>query len=432
VGNGLGARRGILIKTGEALETVGKVDAVVLDKTGTVTEGAPTVTDIITFGNAGEDELLRTAYSLEKQSEHPLAKAITESAETRGITAARTSDFQVLPGLGVRAMCDGKVLIGGNRKYIEANASANDDAIASGDALAAEGKTPIFFAEDGALIGVIAVADRIKETSRGAVDSLRKLGIKVVMLTGDNESATRHIADDAGIEDVIANVLPDQKEAAIRALQKDGRVAMVGDGINDAPALTRANVGIAIGAGTDVAIDSADIVLVRSDLSDVAASIRLGRGTLRNIRQNLFWAFFYNLICIPLAAGLFGLKLDPMIAAAAMSLSSVTVCMNALRLNLLDVGSGKHDRPLRKSTKAPRDDKKEKTPSRAIVRVGGMMCSHCEAAVAGALEALDFVGEVFADHASGTVSLTLCGALDADAVKAAVEGKGYTFGGIES
>ena len=432
VGNGLGARRGILIKTGEALETVGKVDAVVLDKTGTVTEGAPTVTDIITFGNAGEDELLRTAYSLEKQSEHPLAKAITESAEARGITAARTSDFQVLPGLGVRAVCDGKVLIGGNRKYIEANASANDDAIASGDALAAEGKTPIFFAEDGALIGVIAVADRIKETSRGAVDSLRKLGIKVVMLTGDNESAARYIADDAGIEDVIANVLPDQKEAAIRALQKDGRVAMVGDGINDAPALTRADVGIAIGAGTDVAIDSADIVLVRSDLSDVAASIRLGRGTLRNIRQNLFWAFFYNLICIPLAAGLFGLKLDPMIAAAAMSLSSVTVCMNALRLNLLDVGSGKHDRPLRKSTKAPRDDKKEKTPSRAIVRVGGMMCSHCEAAVAGALEALDFVGEALADHASGTVSLTLCGALDADAVKAAVEGKGYTFGGIES
>ena len=295
------------------------------------------MTDIITLGSVSEDELVKTAYALEKKSEHPLAKAIAAEAENRNLSAPEISGFKTLPGLGVEAVCEGKKICGGNMKYIKENVKSDDTAFKSGEKLSSEGKTPIWFANDGVIIGIIAVADKIKETSPSAIDRLKNLGINVVMLTGDNENTAKHIANEAGVDDVIAGVLPDQKESAIRSLQNNGKVAMVGDGINDAPALTRADVGIAIGAGTDVAIESAQIVLVSSDLNDVAASVRLGRGTLRNIHQNLFWAFFYNVICIPLAAGLFGLTLNPMIAAAAMSLSSVTVCLNALRLNLLKI-----------------------------------------------------------------------------------------------
>ena len=433
VGNGVGARNGILIKTGEALETAGRLDTVVLDKTGTVTEGRPRVTDVIPFGGVREEELLTKAYALEIRSEHPLAKAVAAEAAARGLTAPEATRFAALPGNGVEAVVDGKKLTGGSLHYIERVAGPDDAARAAGDRLSAEGKTPLCFAEDGVRLGLIAVADSIKETSPEAVEQLKRLGLKVVMLTGDNERTARHIGSAAGVTDVIANVLPDGKEAAIRALQKEGRTAMVGDGVNDAPALTRADVGIAIGAGTDVAIDSAQIVLVNSDLRDAAAAVRLGRGTLRSIRQNLFWAFFYNLICIPLAAGLFKWELNPMIAAAAMSLSSVTVCLNALRLNLLDIRSGKHDRPRRKARAArepAREEAAGKAPGSAAIRVEGMMCSHCEATVKKALEALAFVGAATADHESGTVALELCGAPDQEAVKRAVEESGYAFGGF--
>ena len=433
VGNGVGARGGILIKTGEALETVGHVDTVALDKTGTITEGQPQVTDVIPFGTVSEDDLLTKAYALEKQSEHPLAKAIVAEAKKRGLPTLDAESFAALPGNGVEAVIGNRKLVGGSRKYMEQIAGLDATARAAGDKLSAEGKTPLYFAEDGEVIGLIAVADRIKETSPEAVKHLKQLGIKVVMLTGDNERTARQIGKEAGVSDVIANVLPDEKEAAIRSLQRDGKTAMVGDGVNDAPALARADVGIAIGAGTDVAVDSAQIVLVNSDLEDVAAAVRLGRGTLRNIHQNLFWAFFYNLICIPLAAGLFKWEMNPMIAAAAMSLSSVTVCLNALRLNLLDIRSGKHDRPRRKK-RAPQEpaqtDANKKSPDEIVIRVEGMMCPHCEATVQKALEALDSIRAASADHEKGTVTLETAGEIDPEAVRRAIEAEGYTFGGV--
>ena len=431
VGNGLGARNGILIKTGEALETVGKVDTVVLDKTGTITKGVPAVTDLIPAQGVSETQLLTQAFSLESKSEHPLARAIVDAAQGRNLTAAATEGFRILPGNGLEAMLDGKPLCGGSRAYMETVVCGDTSLFDTGDALAEQGKTPLYFAADGRLLGLIAVADVIKESSPGAVAALRRLGLRVLMLTGDNEKTARAIGTLAGVNDVVAGVLPDRKEAVVRALQQTGRVAMVGDGINDAPALTRADVGIAIGAGTDVAIDSADIVLMNSDLQDVAACVRLGRGTLRNIHENLFWAFFYNVICIPLAAGLFAWKLNPMIAAAAMSLSSVTVCLNALRLNLLKIKDDRHDRPRRTRKKAaPVIQPQAAAGERVTLGVKGMMCEHCEATVKKALEELPFVAAATADHTAGKVTVELQGAFDLAAVKQAIKAKGYTCTGV--
>ena len=431
VGNGLGARNGILIKTGEALETVGKVDTVVLDKTGTITKGVPAVTDLIPAQGVSETQLLTQAFSLESKSEHPLARAIVDAAQARNLTAAATEGFRILPGNGLEAMLDGKPLCGGSRAYMETVVCGDTSLFDAGDALAEQGKTPLYFAADGRLLGLIAVADVIKESSPGAVAALRRLGLRVLMLTGDNEKTAKAIGNLAGVNDVVAGVLPDRKEAVVRALQQTGRVAMVGDGINDAPALTRADVGIAIGAGTDVAIDSADIVLMNSDLQDVAACVRLGRGTLRNIHENLFWAFFYNVICIPLAAGLFAWKLNPMIAAAAMSLSSVTVCLNALRLNLLKIKDDRRDRPRRTRKKAaPVIQPQAAAGERVTLSVKGMMCEHCEATVKKALEELPFVAAATADHTAGKVTVELQGAFDLAAVKQAIKAKGYTCTGM--
>jgi Cu2+-exporting ATPase len=428
VGNGLGARNGILIKTGEALETVGKIDIAVLDKTGTVTEGTPVVTDVLPADGVSEDELFEAAASLEAKSEHPLARAVVLEAESRGAAVKEVSGFKALPGNGIEAYLEGSGLAAGNRKFIGSAVGSDGGLFSAGDRLAESGKTPLYFAKDGRLIGMIAVADVIKKTSPAAVRHLKGLGVRVVMLTGDNEKTAAHISAEAGVDEVVANVLPDGKEAHVRALRNGGTVAMVGDGINDAPALVRADVGIAIGAGTDVAIDSASIVLMNGDLEDVAACVRLGRGTLRNIRQNLFWAFFYNIICIPLAAGLFGLRMDPMYAAAAMSLSSVTVCLNALRLNLLKIRDDSRDRPKRKRKKTGSPE--VKTGGTVVISVEGMMCEHCEAAVRGALESLGFVGSAQADHAAGTAALRLSGSFDEAAVRAAVENEGYVYGGV--
>ena len=423
VGNGLGARNGILFKTGEALETIGKVDSVALDKTGTVTAGTPVVTDIVPAGETTGDELLLAAVSAEAGSEHPLAKAVTDEGRRRGVEPFAVTDFRALPGNGIEARDGTSVLTGGSRKFME-GVCGESALFESGDELARTGKTPLYFARDGRLLGMIAVADVIKPTSPEAVRQLKNLGVRVVMLTGDNAKTASYIGSQAGVDDVIANVLPDRKEEVVRELQKSGRVAMVGDGINDAPALTRADVGIAIGAGTDVAIDSASVVLVNNGLEDVAAGIRLGRGTLRNIYENLFWAFIYNIICIPLAAGLFGLKMDPMYAAAAMSLSSVTVCLNALRLNLLKIRDPSRDRPgrVRRKPAALRGE--------VTVLVDGMMCGHCEAAVKSALEKLPFVSSAEADHTSGSVRVTLSGELSQKDVRKAVESRGYKFRGI--
>ena len=451
VGNGLGARNGILIKTGAALETAGRIDTVVLDKTGTITEGSPTVQAIFPAEGVTEQELILKARSLEEKSEHPLARAIVAEAEKRGIEPLPTEDFAVLAGSGLTAKAGGKRLYGGNRKHIMTCAEPDEKLFAAGERLAAEGKTPLYFAEDGRLLGLIAVADAIKQSSPAAIEHLKNLGLEVVMLTGDNEATARAIGAEAGVTRVIAGVLPEGKANTVRALSAEGKVAMVGDGINDAPALTSADIGVAIGAGTDVAIDSADIVLMNSDPEDVAAAVRLGRGTLRNIKENLFWAFFYNLICIPLAAGLFGLKMSPMYGAAAMSLSSVTVCLNALRLNLLDIKSPKHDRPLRKRKKKAAEASRAEVPgtevpgtevpgvevpgaeaSREVVlRVEGMMCPHCEASVKHALEALDFVSEASASHETGLVRVVLSGEFDEGAAKKAIEDEDYEYLGTE-
>ncbi|MBQ1892909.1 MAG: heavy metal translocating P-type ATPase, partial [Clostridia bacterium] len=430
VGNGLGARNGILIKTGEALENVGRIDSVVLDKTGTVTEGAPSVTDILPAEGVTESELIQLALSLEAKSEHPLARAVVERARELGVEPLETGSFRILPGNGLEAVISGSLVRGGNARFISESSEASP-VFGRAEALAEEGKTPLFFSKDGRVLGLIAVADVIKPTSPEAVEHLKNLGLDVVMLTGDNEKTARAIGNKAGVTDVIAGVLPDGKEAVIRSLKERGRTAMVGDGINDAPALTSADIGVAIGAGTDVAIDSADIVLMNSDLNDVAASVRLGRGTLRNIKENLFWAFFYNLICIPLAAGLFGLKMNPMIGAAAMSLSSVTVCLNALRLNFLKIKSPKHDRPVRKRrVKADIPLPAAPKANSVTVSVEGMMCHHCEASVKKALEALDFVDSAEASFETGRVDIALSGAFDEARVKQAIENEDYEYLGV--
>ena len=423
VGNGLGAKNGILFKTSEALETAGRVQIVALDKTGTITRGEPVVTDICPAVGVSEDELLEKAYALEAKSEHPLAKAIVAEAGARGAALPEVTGFSALSGSGVTAVVANRAMHGGSGAFIgtlapvDVPAAQNGKPIVQvGEALAQAGKTPLFFEEEGKLLGIIAVADVIKSDSPEAIRQMREMGLKVVMLTGDNEKTAKAIGDQVGVDDVIAGVLPDGKEKAIRTLQEKGKVAMVGDGINDAPALTRADIGIAIGAGADVAVDSADIVLMNSTLMDVAKAIALSRRTLRNIHENLFWAFFYNLICIPLAAGLFGWKMNPMIGAAAMSLSSLTVCMNALRLNLSGV---------RKENKNRSGDMKK------TVKIEGMMCPHCEANVKKTLEALGNVASAEVSHKAGTAVLSLSGDVDDAVIKKAVEDKGYKVVSIQ-
>ena len=439
VGNGVGAKNGILFKTGEALETAGKARIIALDKTGTITSGEPKVTDLIPAEGRTETELLQKAAALEQGSEHPLAGAVLRAAEEQQLTLAEVTDFRALPGNGLEGTAGGKRLRGGSGSFIGNGTALPDSLRQQADRLAEEGKTPLFFEEDGSLLGVIAVADTVRPDSAEGIRQLKGQGLRVVMLTGDNEKTAKAIAAQAGIDEWIAGVLPDEKEAVIRKLQAYGRTAMVGDGINDAPALTRADTGIAIGAGTDVAVDSADIVLMNSSLADVAAAIRLSRGTMRNIHENLFWAFFYNIVCIPLAAGLFGWKMSPMIGAAAMSLSSFTVCMNALRLNLFRLRDPAKDKPL-KAAKIPltiteeirgeREKERKKTMTKTV-KIKGMMCGHCEATVKKALEALPFVAEAVVSKDPGTAVLTLNGDLDEAAVKAAVEAKDFTFEGIE-
>ncbi len=431
VGNGMGAKNGILFKTAASLEAAGRTEIVALDKTGTITRGEPRVTDVLPVPGLGEAELLRLARALEQRSEHPLAKAILQKAEEEGIPAEEVTDFQALPGNGLTARLDGAALSGGNLSFIGTRAAVPQDLRAQAETLAGQGKTPLFFSRDGELLGVVAVADVIKEDSPQAVRELQNLGLRVVMLTGDNQRTAQAIGKQAGVDEVIAGVLPDGKESVIRDLKKQGKVAMVGDGINDAPALTRADTGIAIGAGADVAIDAADVVLMKSRLSDVPAAIRLSRATLRNIHENLFWAFFYNTIGIPLAAGLFipfGLTLNPMFGAAAMSLSSFCVVSNALRLNLFNLRDAKKDRPLK--TKHTKHFEEAATMEKTM-KIEGMMCGHCEARVKKALEALPEVQAADVSHESGTAVVTLSGQLTDEALKKAVEDQDYKVLGIQ-
>ena len=450
VGNGLGARNGILFKTAASLEAAGRTQIVALDKTGTITSGEPRVTDILPAEGVSESELLTLAASLEQKSEHPLAKAVLAYAETETIACPDVTDFAALPGNGLSARLDGMEIYGGNAEFIAAKASVPAELQAEAARLAAEGKTPLFFGGAGRLMGVIAVADTLKEDSPRAIQELQNMGIRVVMLTGDNQRTADAIGRQAGVDEVIAGVLPDGKEAVIRRLQESGKVAMVGDGINDAPALTRADTGIAIGAGTDVAIDAADVVLMNSRLSDVPAAIRLSRATLRNIHENLFWAFIYNIIGIPLAAGVFipfGLTLNPMFGAAAMSLSSFCVVSNALRLNLFDLHSTKHDRkpksaalpaaPVQpaaaENTAEPVSAPvvKEDNAMKKTLHVEGMMCCHCEARVKKALEALPAVDEAVVSHEAGTAIVTLNAEVSDADLKKAVEDQDYKVTGIE-
>ena len=445
VGNGLGARNGILFKTAASLEAAGRTQIVALDKTGTITSGEPRVTDILPAEGVSESELLTLAASLEQKSEHPLAKAVLAYAETETIACPDVTDFAALPGNGLSARLDGMEIYGGNAEFIAAKASVPAELQAEAARLAAEGKTPLFFGGAGRLMGVIAVADTLKEDSPRAIRELQNMGIRVVMLTGDNQRTADAIGRQAGVDEVIAGVLPDGKEAVIRRLQESGKVAMVGDGINDAPALTRADTGIAIGAGTDVAIDAADVVLMNSRLSDVPAAIRLSRATLRNIHENLFWAFIYNIIGIPLAAGVFipfGLTLNPMFGAAAMSLSSFCVVSNALRLNLFDVHSTKHDRAAKNAASLPavsaqpaavanKESTKEDTAMKKTLKVEGMMCGHCEARVKKALEALPEVDEAVVSHEAGTAIVTLNAEVADDVLKKAVEDQDYPVTGIQ-
>ena len=450
VGNGLGARNGILFKTAASLEAAGRTQIVALDKTGTITSGEPRVTDILPAKGVSESELLTLAASLEQKSEHPLAKAVLAYAETETIACPDVTDFAALPGNGLSARLDGMEIYGGNAEFIATKASVPAELQAEAARLAAEGKTPLFFGGAGRLMGVIAVADTLKEDSPRAIRELQNMGIRVVMLTGDNQRTADTIGRQAGVDKVIAGVLPDGKEAVIRRLQESGKVAMVGDGINDAPALTRADTGIAIGAGTDVAIDAADVVLMNSRLSDVPAAIRLSRATLRNIHENLFWAFIYNIIGIPLAAGVFipfGLTLNPMFGAAAMSLSSFCVVSNALRLNLFDLHSTKHDRkpksaalpaaPVQpaaaENTAEPVSAPvvKEDNAMKKTLHVEGMMCCHCEARVKKALEALPAVDEAVVSHEAGTAIVTLNAEVSDADLKKAVEDQDYKVTGIE-
>ena len=426
VGSGLGAKNGILFKTAASLEETGRIQIVALDKTGTITSGEPKVTDILPCEDTSETELLRRAFALEKKSEHPLAKAILQRAQEDNLQADEVSDFQALPGNGLSATLDGQPLCGGNYAFISGRANVPDALKKQADALAAQGKTPLFFAAGNRLLGVIAVADVIKEDSPQAVRELQNMGLRVVMLTGDNERTAKAIGAQAGVDQVIAGVLPEGKESVIRKLKEQGKVAMVGDGINDAPALTRADIGIAIGAGTDVAIDAADVVLMKSCLTDVSAAIRLSRATLRNIHENLFWAFFYNTIGIPLAAGVFiplGLTLNPMFGAAAMSLSSFCVVSNALRLNLFklrDASRDKKIKPIELNTF------KEETTMEKTMKITGMMCGHCEATVKKTLEAIAGVSAAAVSHENGTAVVTLSAPVEDAALKKAVEDKGYT------
>ncbi len=425
VGNGMGAKNGILFKAAASLEAAGRTEIVALDKTGTITQGEPKVTDILPVQGLTETELLRLARALEQKSEHPLAKAILQRAEEEQIPTEEVTDFQALPGNGLTARLNGAALSGGNLSFISTQAAVPQDLQAKAEALAGQGKTPLFFSQNGALLGVIAVADVIKEDSPQAVRELQNMGIRVVMLTGDNQRTAQAIGKQAGVDEVIAGVLPDGKESVIRRLKEQGRVAMVGDGINDAPALTRADTGVAIGAGADVAIDAADVVLMKSRLLDVPAAIRLSRATLRNIHQNLFWAFFYNTIGIPLAAGLFipfGLTLNPMFGAAAMSLSSFCVVSNALRLNLFNLRDARKDKPL-KSKHSKHSE--EVTAMEKTMKIEGMMCGHCEARVKKALEALPEVSAANVSRESGTAVVTLSGALTDEALKKAVEDQDY-------
>ena len=436
VGSGLGAKNGILFKTAASLEETGRVNIVALDKTGTITAGEPRVTDILPASGESEETLLRAAAALENKSEHPLAKAVMKRAREAGITAEDVSDFQALPGNGLTGKRAGRTLSGGNYAFISNAAAVPEDVKARAEALSEAGKTPLYFAEDNRLLGVIAVADVIKEDSPQAVRALRDMGIRVVMLTGDNERTARAIGAQAGVDEVIAGVLPEGKESVIRRLKGQGKVAMVGDGINDAPALTRADIGVAIGAGADVAIDAADVVLMKSRLSDVPAAIRLSRATLRNIHENLFWAFFYNTIGIPLAAGVFvplGLTLNPMFGAAAMSLSSFCVVSNALRLNLFKLhAAGRPKERAQAEAHIPEThiEKEDKTMTKTM-KITGMMCGHCEATVKKTLEAIEGVASAAVSHEKGTAVVTLTGDVSDDTLRKAVEDKGYDVTGIE-
>lgn len=421
VGNGKGAKNGILFKNAVSLEEAGKVHVVALDKTGTITSGEPKVTDILPADGVTANELLTMAYSLENKSEHPLAKAIVYEGSKRELTPEEVDDFKALPGNGLSAVLRGNMLYGGNMAFASQYASISDVAKSQAEALAEAGKTPLFFVRDCNLMGIIAVADSIKPESPAAVRQLQDMGIHVVMLTGDNERTARAVGNQAGVDEVIAGVLPDGKEAVIRRLKRKGKVAMVGDGINDAPALTRADIGIAIGAGTDIAIDAADVVLMNSKLSDVPAAIRLSRATLKNIHENLFWAFIYNVIGIPLAAGLFipllGWQLNPMFGAAAMSLSSFCVVSNALRLNLFDLHSTKKDKKIKPA--------KETKPMEKTMKINGMMCGHCSGRVKKVLEALPEVDEAIVSHENGTAILTLNADISDEILKKTVEDQGY-------
>lgn len=425
VGNGVGAKNGILFKNATSLETTGKVSYVLLDKTGTITNGTPVVTDIIPSENYTENDLLSYASSLESKSEHPLAKAVVRKAIDSNIKTLDTTDFKSLTGNGVSAKINGKTIVGGSVKHISSITNIDENIIKQADDLATKGKTPLLFVMDNRLLGIIAVADVVKSDSPKAIKELQNMGIKVVMVTGDNEKTAQAIAKESGVDEVIAGVLPDGKEKVVTQYKQKGMVAMVGDGINDAPALTRADIGIAIGAGTDVAIDSADIVLMKSKLTDVSGAIRLSRGTLRNIHENLFWAFIYNVIGIPLAAGvwipIFGWTLSPMFGAAAMSLSSFCVVTNALRLNFLNIRSSKRDRKIKNKS-----NKKEKNTMTTTLKINGMMCPHCEATVKTALESIDGVTSAEVSHESGTAVVTLSKEVNEDVLKKAVVDKGYT------
>ena len=432
VGSGLGAKNGILFKTAASLEETGRIEIVALDKTGTITSGEPKVTDILPAEGVSAEELLRLANTLERKSEHPLAKAILEYAKEQNVAADEVADFQALPGNGLTARLDGKALCGGNDTFIGTTAPVSAEMKAQAAALAEAGKTPLWFSYDGRLLGVVAVADVIKEDSPQAVRELQNMGIRVVMITGDNERTAKAIGAQAGVDQVIAGVLPDGKEREIRKLKTEGKVAMVGDGINDAPALTRADIGVAIGAGTDVAIDAADVVLMKSRLSDVPAAIRLSRATLRNIHEDLFWAFFYNAIGIPLAAGVFiplGLTLNPMFGAAAMSLSSFCVVSNALRLNLFKLRDARHDHKHVKHSK--KHEEKEKNEMEKTLKITGMMCGHCEARVKKALEAVEGVAEAKVSHESGAAVVTLNVPVEDAVLKKAVEDQDYKVTAID-
>ena len=424
VGTGLGAKNGILFKTAASLEETGRVKTVLLDKTGTVTGGHPKVTDIIPADGVDSAKLLRLAASLEKNSEHPLAEAVRLEAERKGIAAVEVSDFEILPGNGLKATVQGKMLMGGKQEFIGQTIVIPEKVKSTAEKLAEKGKTPLFFALDGEFLGTVAVADTVKEDSAKAVSELKAMGIRTVMLTGDNERTAKAIGEQVGIDEVISGVLPEGKESVVRKYQEKGKVAMVGDGINDAPALTRADMGIAIGAGTDIAIDAADVVLMNSSLPDVPAAIRLSRKTLRNIKQNLFWAFFYNTVGIPVAAGVlipfFGIQLSPMLGAAAMSLSSFCVVTNALRLNFAKI----------KDKKIINENKETKQMEK-IMHIEGMMCAHCEARVKKTLEAMDGVEEAVVSHESGTATLRLSAEVANDVLKTAVENDGYTVVSVE-